>query len=60
MEPKIRYGTVTGVGVFTCRNLDGNMSRELRLPEEVFARDSLNSMKLKSMTNNHLTEKVTP
>ena len=51
---------VTSVGVFTYKNLDGSMSRELRLPEEVFARDSLNSMKLKPMTNNHPAEKVTP
>ena len=51
---------VTSVGVFTYRNLDGSISRELRLPEEVFSRDSLNSMKLKPMTNDHPTEKVTP
>jgi hypothetical protein len=51
---------VTNVGVFTYKNLDGSISRELRLPEEVFARDSLDSMKLKPMTNNHPAEKVTP
>jgi hypothetical protein len=51
---------VTSVGVFTYRNKDSGVSRELRPPEEVFAADSLNSMKLKPMTNNHPTEKVTP
>jgi hypothetical protein len=34
--------------------------RELRPPEEVFNADSLNSMKLKPMTNDHPDEKVTP
>jgi len=51
---------VTSVGVFTYRNLDGSISRELRLPQEVFSRDSLDSMKLKPMTNDHPDEKVTP
>jgi len=51
---------VTSVGVFTYRNKDGGVSRELRPPEEVFAIDSLNSMKLKPLTNNHPSEKVTP
>jgi len=50
---------VTSVGVFTYRNNDGSIRRELRLPEEVFAREALNSMKLKPMTNNHPDEKVT-
>jgi len=51
---------VTSVGVFTYRNADGTTTRELRLPEEVFARESLDSMKLKPMTNDHPSEKVTP
>jgi hypothetical protein len=51
---------VTSVGVFAYRNIDGTSRRELRLPEEVFARDSLESMKLKPMVNNHPAEKVTP
>lgn len=51
---------VTSVGVFTYKNQDGSISRELRLPEEVFAVDSLNSMKLKPMTNDHPTEWVMP
>jgi len=51
---------VTSVGVFTYRNQDGTISRELRLPEEVFSQESLDSMKLKPMTNDHPAEKVTP
>jgi len=50
---------VTSVGVFTYKNLDGSISRELRLPQEVFSRTSLDSMKLKPITNNHPAEKVT-
>jgi hypothetical protein len=51
---------VTSIGVFTYRNSDGSVSRELRLPEEVFDIDSLTSMKLKPVTNDHPSEKVTP
>jgi hypothetical protein len=51
---------VTNIGVFTYRDADGNVSRELRLPEEVFHPDSLASMKLKPVTNDHPAEKVTP
>jgi hypothetical protein len=51
---------VTSIGVFTYRNADGGVSRELRLPEAVFDSESLASMKLKPVTNNHPTEKVTP
>jgi hypothetical protein len=50
---------VTNVGVFAYRNTDGSVSRELRLPKEVFSRESLDSMKLKPVVNNHPTEKVT-
>jgi hypothetical protein len=51
---------VTSIGVFTYRKADGGVSRELRLPEEVFAADSLETMKLKPVTNDHPTVKVTP
>jgi hypothetical protein len=46
--------------VFTYRNADGTASRELRLPEEVFASESLASMKLKPVVNDHPDKKVTP
>jgi hypothetical protein len=51
---------VTSIGVFTYRNADGTTSRELRLPEEVFASESLASMKLKPVVNDHPDKKVTP
>jgi len=51
---------VTSIGVFTYRNKDGSVSRELKLPEEVFDGDSLDTMKLKPLTLDHPNEKVTP
>lgn len=50
---------VTSIGVFTYKRADGTIQRELRLPEEVFAEGTLNSMKLKPVTLNHPTELVT-
>lgn len=50
---------VTSIGVFTYKRADGTIQRELRLPEEVFAQGTLNSMKLKPVTLNHPTELVT-
>lgn len=50
---------VTSIGVFTYKRKDGTVQRELRLPEEVFAPGTLNSMKLKPVTLNHPTELVT-
>ena len=51
---------VTSIGVFTYKNADGTVLRELRLPEEVFAPESLETMKLKPLTNLHPKEWVTP
>ena len=51
---------VTNIGVFTYRNKDGSVQAELRLPEEVFDRDSLNSLKLKPICNDHPPVNVTP
>ena len=50
---------VTSIGVFTYKRKDATVQRELRLPEEVFAYDTLNSMKLKPVTLNHPNELVT-
>lgn len=50
---------VTCAGVFTYRRADGSIQRELRLPEEVFAPDTLESLKLKPVTLNHPVELVT-
>lgn len=51
---------VTSIGVFTYQYADGTVLRELRLPEEVFALESLESMKLKPVTNQHPDGFVTP
>jgi hypothetical protein len=48
------------VGVFSYRNKDGGVTRELRPPDEVFSVDSLNSMKGKPVVNDHPAEAVTP
>lgn len=50
---------VTNVGVFKYLNKDGTTQSELRLPEDVFAYDSLESLKLKPVTNDHPLEPVT-
>lgn len=50
---------VTSIGVFSYARKDGTIQRELRLPEEVFAEGTLNSMKLKPVTLNHPAELVT-
>lgn len=38
---------ITCCGVFTYKRADGTLQRELRLPEEVFAPATLESLKLK-------------
>ena len=50
---------VTSIGVFTYKKKDGTVQRELRLPEDVFSIETLDSMKLKPVTLNHPTELVT-
>jgi hypothetical protein len=50
---------VTNTGVFTYIDADGNKRKELRLPEEVFSRDTVESLKLKPVTNTHPSEIVT-
>jgi len=49
---------VTNIGVFTYRNPDGTLRRELRLPQEVFHPDSLETLKMKPISNNHPDELV--
>lgn len=56
----IARAPVTSIGVFSYKNPDGSERRELRLPEEVFAEDSLASLKMKPLTLLHPDEKVTP
>lgn len=50
---------VTTIGVFPYLTADGSVFNELRLPEEVFSYDSLNSLKLKPITNDHPNSLVT-
>lgn len=49
----------TRVGVFAYRNTDGSTRRELRLPEEVFKGDSLETFKMATVTLGHPPEPVT-
>ena len=51
---------VTSIGVFTYKNPDGSPRRELRLPKEVFAEASLESLKMKPLTLLHPDGAVTP
>lgn len=48
----------TRTGIFKYQRADGSVYNELRTPEEVFNQDSINSFKLKPITNNHPTTKV--
>lgn len=50
---------VTNVGVFSYRQPDGTMRRELRPPEEVFDDASLSSLKNVPLTNDHPSVGVT-
>lgn len=56
----IARAPATSVGVFAYRNADGTPRYELRLPEEVFAEESLNSLKMKPLTLLHPDQAVTP
>lgn len=51
---------VTSIGVFTYRNPDGTTRRELRMPDEVFKQDSMDTLALKPLTLLHPTKEQTP
>ncbi len=51
---------VTNVGVFSYMQPDGSVRRELRAPEEVFNDDSLTTLKLKPISNEHPHVMVDP
>lgn len=53
-------GFATRVGVFKYRTEDGRVIGQLRLPEEVFAEDSMESLKAIPVTLKHPKEFVTP
>lgn len=46
-------------GIYTYRNADGTETRELRLPEEVYAKAFLDSLRLKPLTLDHPEEMLT-
>jgi len=50
---------VTRAGIFLYRKSDGSTIRELRHPDEVFCQDSLDTMKMIPVTNNHPSDFVT-
>jgi hypothetical protein len=52
-------GRITRTGVFNYIGVDGAIRRELRLPEEVFKADSLESFGLMPMTNGHPPKNLT-
>lgn len=51
---------LTRVGVLEYRRADGSVERELRLPEEVFRADSLETLTAAPVTHLHPTEMVGP
>jgi len=53
-------GFFTRTGIFVYRNADGTERRELRLPEEVFKKDTIESLKSMPLTNDHPPEFVNP
>ena len=46
-------GTMTKVGVFEYKRIDGSIVRELRLPEDVFSQESMDSFNNIPVTNGH-------
>jgi len=52
-------GIVTRTGVFTYVNQDGSLRKELRHPDDVFSLDSLNSLEMIPITNDHPSALVT-
>jgi hypothetical protein len=49
---------VTRSGVFLYRNADGSVRRELRHPDDVFKKDSIDSMKMIPITDGHPESKL--
>lgn len=51
---------VTNIGVFPYRFADGTIEWELRHPDDVFDQESMDSLKLKPVTNDHPPVMLTP
>lgn len=56
----VARANLTRTGVFTYRNADGSARRELRHPDEVFEKESLDSLAHAPLTDDHPSSKVTP
>lgn len=54
------HAYLTRVGVFTYRKADGSVRRELRPPEEVFKAESMATLVMAPLTNDHPNEAVNP
>ena len=52
------FAVATRTGVFNYIRADGSIQRELRLPEEVFKEDAINSFKMLPITNDHPKQEV--
>lgn len=52
------FAIATRIGVFPYMRADGTIQKELRLPEEVFKQDAIDSFKLQPITNDHPTKQV--
>jgi len=52
-------GRVSGIGVYEYESEDGDRWGGLRVPEEVFAKESLASFAMRPVTNDHPSEMVT-
>jgi uncharacterized protein len=50
---------VTNIGVFPYKFADGHIEYELRHPEDVFEQESMDSLRMKTVTNNHPSVMVT-
>ena len=50
---------VTNIGVFPYKFADGHIEYELRHPEDVFEQESMDSLRMKVLTNNHPSVMVT-
>jgi uncharacterized protein len=60
-DGSIRFdGYLTRSGVFLYRRDDGSIKREWRSPDEVFKADSLVTLELATVTNDHPVDFVTP
>lgn len=54
----VSHAIVTRTGVFDYKNPDGTIRKELRHPDDVFKPDSLDTIKLKPVTNDHPQQKL--